>query len=237
MYHAQYANVSALQWIDVASPGWYSLSYFSSQTACIYWDDSATLLREVSALKGLDISLPVSIEVFYFPSGFRYKLVFNGVAPYILKFQELSCDYEIPARVSIHKGLWNSIIFRYIVAPGDVQSVVNYINTTSLTLNSSTIVLSTGGLLFLSVNVTLPDTFELRALATSGIRFSAATPEIISVYSNISSSLGRPATSGDLITIAVNYFRSKSKENSPTIGIISISRVSLVLRVSGTSWR
>ena len=206
VYIAEFANVSTVQWIDIANPGWYSLSYSGSHTACIFWNDSTALLHELSTLQDLTLSLPVSIEVFYFPYGFRYKLMFSGVAPYIIKFHELSCDYETSAFVSIDSSLWNSIIFRYTVVPGDVQSIVNYINSTSFTLNSSTIFLSSGGLQSSSVNISLPELSEPSALAiSSGIRFFAETPLIYSVYSNFSSTLGQPATSGDLITITVNY--------------------------------
>jgi hypothetical protein len=205
MFVARYVNVSRVQWLELPSDGVLALTHTGERTPCIATNDAEGIVDALSDLSSLQLSLPITVTTFAARDGWRYRLQFGGLAPFVLQQERLSCARnEITALVTVDPFVLNSAFFRYEVQEGDEASLLSYNTTGAIVLASGDLIFTAGSASHRSVDATLPAPSSTMALAqTSGVTLHTAAPYVISVTSTAGG--GSALQSGDTVPIVVTF--------------------------------
>ena len=203
---ASYVNVSSEQWVYVnAREGSFALSHDGEVTVCVDWSDSAGLGSALNALTSLKDALPLYIETYARPEGVAYKLMFDGITPYVLRTVRYKCPLEPSVAIQLPDSALRTLTFRRQVLLNDSfeGNRLSVNNSDALIISSGAVYVATTTLFKTQADTTLPVSPASNSLdmqAASSIVYSDVA-QILRVQSNFSSS----ALTGDVVDIEVIY--------------------------------
>lgn len=212
---ATYTNVSYNQWIDVYGPqGQISLAYDTSISSCVDWNDSVGLQYSISNISSIQESLPLSIDVYAIPNGYRYRLQFFGsVAPKLLRIVTLFCESDSRSSIFMDPSMLSRAVMRYSVEIGDCFQELTISGYDAIsTDNQNYFSIIDHEIWPPQINKTLP--FLLTQIGNNDtsnseskyISISSEIPRVMQVFSNFTNSIGtKVATTGDIVSIFVEF--------------------------------
>lgn len=204
---AQYVNVSYVQWLKITQNGYFRMEHAGSSSRCFQSGNVTSVKEVLETLPTLQSSLPVDVIVIVDPEAIVYKIVFYGVAPYLIAFSSEYCPSERASGiVSIDNSMLTHVVFRYKVRSSDPRGNVTYNNFNSIQLHNESQIVVVNPLLSVEANLMLPLTESSGGLiATSHIEINNNQPYVLKVSSDFTSNYLRSAKNGDVVTVSVQF--------------------------------